>query len=145
MHYRKYTLYQLINTFQKNLVKNNRLKNNAYTQSIKLNVYDSKLFMTKYNIILEPFRNITTLMKNNTNNNDALKLKLEIPTKKVIDSYNKYDKEKVKKYIGAIDQGTTSTRFIIFDKYGNQVLSHQSLLKNIYPQPGWQEQNPYDI
>lgn len=39
-------------------------------------------------------------------------------------------------YIGAIDQGTTSTRFLIFDQSGNLVTSHQLEFEQIYPRPG---------
>jgi len=49
------------------------------------------------------------------------------------------------KYLGAIDQGTTSTRFILFDKQGSIVASHQIEHKQIFPQPGWVEHNPYEI
>lgn len=40
-------------------------------------------------------------------------------------------------YIGAIDQGTTSTRFLIFDQAGNHVTSHQLEFDQIYPRPGY--------
>jgi len=39
-------------------------------------------------------------------------------------------------YLGAIDQGTTSTRFIIFDTDGNPVTQHQIEFKQIHPQSG---------
>ncbi len=39
-------------------------------------------------------------------------------------------------YIGSIDQGTTSTRFLIFNTAGEPVASHQVEFKQIYPQPG---------
>ena len=39
-------------------------------------------------------------------------------------------------YIGAIDQGTTSTRFLIFDDTGTLVTSHQLEFDQIYPRPG---------
>src|SRR5579884_2567193 len=48
-------------------------------------------------------------------------------------------------YIGAIDQGTTSTRFIIFDRAGNIISSAQEEHEQIYPQPGWVEHNPEEI
>ena len=48
-------------------------------------------------------------------------------------------------YIGALDQGTTSTRFILFDQNGEIVASHQMEHKQIYPQPGWVEHDPYEI
>ncbi|GAA5813343.1 hypothetical protein MFLAVUS_006820 [Mucor flavus] len=49
------------------------------------------------------------------------------------------------KYIGAIDQGTTSTRFLIFDESGSLVTSHQLEFEQIYPRPGWIEHDPYDL
>lgn len=39
-------------------------------------------------------------------------------------------------FIGAIDQGTTSTRFLIFNKSGEVVALHQLEFKQIYPQSG---------
>ncbi len=50
-----------------------------------------------------------------------------------------------KKYIMALDQGTTSSRCIIFDKGGNIVSTAQKEFPQIYPHPGWVEHNPYDI
>ena len=49
------------------------------------------------------------------------------------------------KYIAAIDQGTTSTRCIIFDRQGNIVSVGQKEHEQIYPQPGWVEHNPDEI
>jgi glycerol kinase len=48
-------------------------------------------------------------------------------------------------YIGAIDQGTTSTRFIIFDRAGKIVSAAQKEHEQIYPQPGWVEHDPEEI
>jgi glycerol kinase len=48
-------------------------------------------------------------------------------------------------YIGAIDQGTTSSRFIIFDRSGRIVSSAQKEHEQIYPQPGWVEHDPEEI
>jgi glycerol kinase len=48
-------------------------------------------------------------------------------------------------YIGALDQGTTSTRFMVFDRGGNVVASAQKEHTQIYPQPGWVEHNPEEI
>ena len=47
--------------------------------------------------------------------------------------------------IGAIDQGTTSTRFIIFDRGGRIVSTAQEEHKQIYPKPGWVEHDPDEI
>ncbi|GAN82277.1 glycerol kinase GlpK [Acidocella aminolytica] len=49
------------------------------------------------------------------------------------------------KYVGAIDQGTTSSRFIVFDKAGNIVSVAQKEHKQIYPKPGWVEHDPLEI
>lgn len=48
-------------------------------------------------------------------------------------------------YIAAIDQGTTSTRCIIFDRQGTIVSVGQKEHKQIYPQPGWVEHDPDEI
>jgi len=48
-------------------------------------------------------------------------------------------------YVGAIDQGTTSTRFIVFDRAGQIVSSAQREHEQIYPQPGWVEHDPEEI
>ncbi len=49
------------------------------------------------------------------------------------------------KYVGAIDQGTTSTRFMIFDHEGKVVGIDQKEHEQIYPKPGWVEHNPLEI
>src|SRR4051795_2166836 len=48
-------------------------------------------------------------------------------------------------FIGAVDQGTTSTRFMIFDHGGNEVARHQLEHEQILPQAGWVEHNPVEI
>jgi glycerol kinase len=48
-------------------------------------------------------------------------------------------------YIGALDQGTTSTRFMIFDHRGRVVSVAQKDHEQIYPQPGWVEHDPLEI
>jgi glycerol kinase len=48
-------------------------------------------------------------------------------------------------YIGAIDQGTTSTRFIVFDRSGRIVSVAQKEHEQIYPRPGWVEHDPEEI
>ena len=50
-----------------------------------------------------------------------------------------------KKYIMAFDQGTTSSRAIIFDKKGEMLGSAQKEFKQIYPDPGWVEHDPMEI
>jgi glycerol kinase len=49
------------------------------------------------------------------------------------------------KYVGAIDLGTTSNRFILFDKQGNIFASAQKEHQQIFPKPGWVEHNPMEI
>lgn len=48
-------------------------------------------------------------------------------------------------YLGAIDQGTTSTRFIIFDRSGRIVACEQHEHRQIYPRAGWVEHDPEEI
>lgn len=48
-------------------------------------------------------------------------------------------------HIGAIDQGTTSTRFIVFDRAGHIKAVAQKEHEQIYPSPGWVEHNPDEI
>jgi len=48
-------------------------------------------------------------------------------------------------YIGAIDQGTTSTRFIVFDRAGRIVSTAQEEHEQIYPKPGWVEHDAEEI
>src|SRR5436305_290863 len=48
-------------------------------------------------------------------------------------------------YIGAIDQGTTSTRFIVFDRSGRIVSIAQKEHEQIYPKPGWVEHDAEEI
>lgn len=48
-------------------------------------------------------------------------------------------------YVGAIDQGTTSTRFMVFDRAGRIVSWAQREHQQIYPQPGWVEHDPDEI
>jgi glycerol kinase len=49
------------------------------------------------------------------------------------------------KYVGALDQGTTSNRFIIFDHDGQIVAVDQKEHEQIFPKPGWVEHNPLEI
>lgn len=51
----------------------------------------------------------------------------------------------MKKYILALDQGTTSSRCILFDKQGNICSMAQKEFEQIYPKPGWVEHNPMEI
>jgi len=49
------------------------------------------------------------------------------------------------RYVGAVDQGTTSTRFMVFDKKGTEISRHQLEHEQILPQPGWVEHDPLEI
>jgi glycerol kinase len=51
----------------------------------------------------------------------------------------------VAQYAGAIDQGTTSSRFMIFDHGGNVVSIAQKEHEQIYPKPGWVEHDPAEV
>src|SRR5476651_1944198 len=48
-------------------------------------------------------------------------------------------------YILALDQGTTSSRAMVFDRQGNIVSVAQKEFQQIYPQPGWVEHDPQEI
>ena len=48
-------------------------------------------------------------------------------------------------YLMALDQGTTSSRCIIFDKEGNIASVAQKEFQQYYPQPGWVEHDPLEI
>jgi glycerol kinase len=49
------------------------------------------------------------------------------------------------KYAAAIDQGTTSTRFMIFDHAGSIIASDQKEHRQIFPRPGWVEHDPLEV
>lgn len=49
------------------------------------------------------------------------------------------------RYVAAIDQGTTSTRCIVFDHAGQPICADQREHKQLYPQPGWVEHQPDEI
>ncbi len=49
------------------------------------------------------------------------------------------------RYVGAIDQGTTSTRCLLFDERGTVVAGDQKEHRQRYPQPGWVEHDPMEI
>lgn len=51
----------------------------------------------------------------------------------------------MKKYVMALDQGTTSSRCILFDKQGNICALAQKEFSQIYPHPGWVEHDPVEI
>ena len=47
--------------------------------------------------------------------------------------------------MGALDQGTTSSRFMVFDHKGRVVAAEQRPHEQIYPAPGWVEHDPIEI
>lgn len=51
----------------------------------------------------------------------------------------------MKQYVLALDQGTTSSRCILFDRQGKICSMAQKEFKQIYPQPGWVEHDPMEI
>ena len=51
----------------------------------------------------------------------------------------------MKKYVLALDEGTTSARAILFDKMGNAVSVAQQEFAQIYPKPAFVEHNPLEI
>ena len=51
----------------------------------------------------------------------------------------------MKRYVGAIDQGTTSSRFIVFDRQGEVIASAQREHKQVFPKPGWVEHDASEI
>lgn len=48
-------------------------------------------------------------------------------------------------FLGSIDQGTTSSRFIIFNRQGEPVEGHQIEFENLYPESGWHEHDPLEL
>ena len=50
-----------------------------------------------------------------------------------------------RRYVAAIDQGTTGTRFMVFDQSGQVVAAQYEEHAQIYPQPGWVEHDPMEI
>ena len=55
------------------------------------------------------------------------------------------ERDMSEKYIMALDQGTTSSRCILFDKTGSICSQAQQEFPQIFPHPGWVEHNPWDI
>lgn len=51
----------------------------------------------------------------------------------------------MKQFVMALDQGTTSSRCIVFDKQGKVICSAQKEFTQIYPKPGWVEHDPVEI
>src|SRR5690606_13421154 len=63
----------------------------------------------------------------------------------VLRAFPDAEETRMAEFVGAIDQGTTSTRFMIFDHSGNEVARHQLEHEQILPQAGWVEHNPTEI
>jgi glycerol kinase len=51
----------------------------------------------------------------------------------------------MRQFVGALDQGTTSTRFMVFDREGQEIARHQVEHDQILPRPGWVEHDPLQI
>lgn len=51
----------------------------------------------------------------------------------------------INRYVGAIDQGTSSTKFVVYDHQGHPVGTHQLEHKQLIPEPGLVEHNPIEI
>ena len=51
----------------------------------------------------------------------------------------------MKEYVLSLDQGTTSSRAIVFDKKGNIIAKAQNEFEQIYPKAGWVEHDPLNI
>lgn len=66
---------------------------------------------------------------------------MTIPTTRQLKVFNTM----IKTYVAAIDQGTTSTRCILFNKIGEIISDAQKEHQQIYPQPGWCEHDPMEI
>ncbi|KAM9992808.1 hypothetical protein ACTFIY_010247 [Dictyostelium cf. discoideum] len=117
----------------KNININNTIKLENYNNNNKNN---NKTFLIFDNFIFNNnnyrFNSTSTTFRINNNNNN---------------NYNSNNNKIkfMKPYIGAIDQGTSSTRFILFDKNGDIVLSHQILLTQHHPHPGWVEHDGNEI
>ncbi|KAM9985468.1 hypothetical protein ACTFIZ_009021 [Dictyostelium cf. discoideum] len=143
---------QLFKNFTHQIKKRNFLinKNININNSIKLN-YNSNFNNNSNN----NNNNNNNKNKNNNNNlnktflifdnfihnNNSYRFNSTSTTFKINNNKIKF----MKPYIGAIDQGTSSTRFILFDKNGDIVLSHQILLTQHHPHPGWVEHDGNEI
>jgi glycerol kinase len=62
-----------------------------------------------------------------------------------MDGARKRKEQSVADFVGAVDQGTTSTRFMVFDHSGAEVARHQLEHTQVLPRPGWVEHNPVEI
>jgi len=55
------------------------------------------------------------------------------------------DNRGMTRYVGALDQGTSSTRFVVFDQAGRPVAIDQREHRQLFPEPGWVEHDPLEI
>ncbi len=60
-------------------------------------------------------------------------------------AHTRQRRKRMVKYVGAVDQGTSSNRFIIFDSQGSIVGMDQKEHRQIFPKPGWVEHDPMEI
>ena len=67
---------------------------------------------------------------------EALEASKASPRSSTFEMVDKAELNEKEEFIGAIDQGTTSSRFLIFNKDGEPVASHQMEFRQIYPNPG---------
>ncbi|CAD6505955.1 BgTH12-06887 [Blumeria graminis f. sp. triticale] len=77
--------------------------------------------------------------------NSGKQLNQKDPSIGSLTELSRRERDRLHSYLGSIDCGTTSSRFLIFDRNGNPVASHQVELNNIYPEPGWHEQDPIEL
>ena len=68
--------------------------------------------------------------------NSGKQLNQKDPSIGSLTELSRRERDRLHSYLGSIDCGTTSSRFLIFDRNGNPVASHQVELNNIYPEPG---------
>ncbi|KAJ5949032.1 Glycerol kinase [Penicillium verhagenii] len=63
----------------------------------------------------------------------------------ILQDEDKHAEDLKERFIGTIDQGTTSTRFIIFDCTGVPIAKYQTEFRQLHEHPGWHEQDPYEL
>ncbi|KAK3941590.1 FGGY family of carbohydrate kinase [Diplogelasinospora grovesii] len=77
---------------------------------------------------------------------EAMVEDVDAEEKHLPDGITETDEEKKEHwFVGSIDQGTTSSRFIIFNGKGDPVVSHQIEFENLYPDSGWHEHDPMEL
>jgi glycerol kinase len=92
-----------------------------------------------YNLLLE-------LQRNQKQLEDRVKeLESQTAATSIHGTSHHLSQEETSELLGAIDQGTTSTRFLVFTKSGQPIASHQIEFKQIYPNSGWHEHDPHEL